>query len=91
MANAYKCINNEMIQLTDAEQAELDAIKAAYDVGAKNARRKREERDDLLAETDWMALGDVTMTDTWKTYRQALRDLPAADGFPHIDMPTKPS
>ena len=91
MANAYKCINNEMITLTDAEQAELDAVKAAYDVGAKNARRKRRQRDDLLAETDWMAGSDYTMTDAWKTYRQALRDLPAADGFPDVDMPTKPS
>ena len=39
----------------------------------------RRQRDAKLAETDWTALGDVTMTDNMKTYRQALRDLPASN------------
>jgi hypothetical protein len=91
MANQYKNINGVNIELTDKEQAELDARKAAYDSSIGEKRIKREERDSLLAETDWMANSDVTMTDAWKTYRQALRDLPAADGFPDVDFPTKPS
>ena len=37
----------------------------------------RRQRDAKLAETDWTALADVTMADNMKTYRQALRDLPA--------------
>ena len=37
----------------------------------------RRQRDAKLAETDWTALSDVTMADNMKTYRQALRDLPA--------------
>ena len=37
----------------------------------------RKQRDEKLAETDWTALSDVTMADNMKTYRQALRDLPA--------------
>ena len=37
----------------------------------------RKQRDAKLAETDWTTLGDVTMADNMKTYRQALRDLPA--------------
>ena len=37
----------------------------------------REQRNLLLAETDWMANSDVTLPATWKTYRQELRDLPA--------------
>ena len=37
----------------------------------------RKQRDAKLAETDWTALADVTMADNMKTYRQALRDLPA--------------
>jgi CRISPR/Cas system-associated endonuclease Cas1 len=37
----------------------------------------RVQRDAKLAETDWTALSDVTMADNMKTYRQALRDLPA--------------
>ena len=55
----------------------------------------RRKRDALLVETDWMALGDVTMTDAWKTYRQALRDItkqtPTDDGLSNITFPTKPS
>ena len=49
-------------------------------------------RNDLLAETDWMANSDVTMSDEWKTYRQALRDLPANTSDPaNPTYPTKPS
>ena len=40
----------------------------------------RVQRDAKLAETDWTALSDVTMADNMKTYRQALRDLPASSG-----------
>ena len=39
----------------------------------------RKQRDAKLAETDWTALSDVTMADNMKTYRQALRDLPASN------------
>ena len=49
-------------------------------------------RNDKLAETDWMANSDVTMSDEWKTYRQALRDLPANTSDPeNPTWPTKPS
>ena len=47
-------------------------------VNAEPMRLLRVERDRLLAETDWMANSDVTLADNWKTYRQALRDLPAS-------------
>ena len=40
----------------------------------------RRQRDAKLAETDFHALSDVTMADNMKTYRQQLRDLPAASG-----------
>jgi len=50
----------------------------------------RWHRDRILAETDWRAVKDRTMSQAWKDYRQALRDLPqlhddandAADAFP---------
>lgn len=38
-------------------------------------RSLRVERNKLLAETDYMALSDVTLTTEWQTYRQALRDI----------------
>ena len=91
MANDFKAINGQMIELTNDEQAEINKLKAAYVEGTELKAIKREERNELLQRTDWMACSDYTMTDAWKTYRQALRDLPAADGFPDVDMPTKPS
>ena len=52
----------------------------------------RASRDIRLAETDYYALSDVTMSDEMKTYRQALRDLPASKSNPDdIVWPTKPS
>ena len=52
----------------------------------------RKQRNSLLKETDWMANSDVTMTDAWKNYRQALRDLPANTVDPkNPTYPTKPS
>ena len=51
----------------------------------------REKRNTLLAETDWWATSDRTMTQAETDYRQALRDVPAQDGFPtNITWPTKP-
>ena len=42
-------------------------------------------RNGKLANTDWMAFADSpTMSDAWKTYRQALRDLPA-NATPTLD------
>ena len=43
-------------------------------------KQLRIERNAKLAETDFHALSDVTMADNMKTYRQALRDLPASSG-----------
>ena len=51
----------------------------------------REERDRRLAETDWMAGSDLTMSSAWTTYRQALRDVPAQDGVTGLDDVTWPA
>ena len=52
----------------------------------------RGTRDAKLAESDWMGLSDVTMPTAWKTYRQALRDLPAnTTDFANPTWPTEPS
>ena len=81
-----------------------DSQKAAAQPARDNATAEatRAVRDMRLAETDWMANSDVTMTDAWKTYRQALRDItkhsnwpnlkmPAPDGSGDNDWPVKPS
>ena len=54
-------------------------------------RNIRNQRDNILQQTDWMALSDNTMTPAWASYRQALRDITAQEGFPFsVDWPTKP-
>ncbi len=60
-------------------------------------RLLRQERNRRIAETDWMANSDVTMTDNWKTYRQTLRDLPSTASpkiengqLTNVTWPTKP-
>ena len=50
--------------------SELDA--------AEPMRLLRLERDRRIKLTDWRASSDLTLADAWKTYRQALRDLPAS-------------
>ena len=60
------------------------------DMTAINSAKVRAERDALLAASDTMALAD-RITDEWRTYRQALRDLPQAEGFPDVAFPVAPS
>ena len=62
---------------------------AEQDANAASAIRY--ERSRLLAETDWTALSDVTMSPDMAVYRQALRDITLQPGFPHnVLWPTKP-
>ena len=78
---------------------DVEAFKTAIagvdlDAETKESNLKiiRENRDKLLEETDWMANSDVTITDDWKTYRQALRDLPATTSDPaNPTYPTPPN
>ena len=97
MANRYKMINNELVQLSDAEEALKVAEEKAWNDDAPNRHMAelRRQRDILLAETDYMALSDVTMSDAWTTYRQALRDItsqtPVDDALSNITFPTKPT
>ena len=51
---------------------------------AEPMRLLRLERDKRIANTDWRASSDLTLADAWKTYRQALRDLPAS-ATPKLD------
>ena len=97
MANENKMVDGQLVEMTDAEQKEFDDNNTAW-TNAAPARRMvdlRQKRDALLVETDYMALGDVTLSDAWKTYRQALRDItdttPSDDALSNITFPTKPS
>ena len=78
-------VNNKIVELDNAEAVRL----------------LRVERDKRISKTDWRASSDLTLTDAWKIYRQALRDLPAnatpkLDAFYELDLtsvnwPTEPS
>ena len=96
MPNDYKSVNGVRVQLTDAEQsvrnAEItESNNSAFDFALENLRA---ERNSLLAETDWMANSDVTMSDAMRTYRQELRDitngLTTVDEVNAVVFPNKP-
>ena len=92
----YHNINGEIVQFTAEEETARDAEeKAVADAApARALERLRFRRNQLLAETDFYALSDVTMSDDMKTYRQNLRDLPAGkdtvDKCDNVTWPTKP-
>ena len=67
---------------------------------AEPMRLLRIERDARIAKTDWRASSDLTLSDAWKTYRQALRDIttqtPKLNSDYELDLtsvtwPTEPS
>ena len=69
--------------------------EAAYQatLDTRTAEANRATRDSKLAETDFYALSDVTMSAEMTTYRQALRDITAHENWPNLedaDWPTKP-
>ena len=51
----------------------------------------RFERDQKLKDTDWRASSDLTLSDDWKNYRQALRDITTQSDPYNITWPTEPS
>ena len=68
---------------TKPTESEIDAEVTRLD-NAEPMRLLRIERDRRLSACDWRASSDLTLTDAWKTYRQALRDLPAS-ASPSLD------
>ena len=89
----YKPTQDGTFPFTPEEEAEWDAREAEWAAGESDRKASaiREQRNELLKETDWMAGSDVTMSDDWKTYRQALRDITLQDSFPDsVTWPDKP-
>ena len=62
---------------TKPTETEINSKISELD-NAEPIRLLRIERNTRIAKTDWRASSDLTLTDAWKTYRQALRDLPAS-------------
>ena len=92
----YHNINGNKVQFTAEEETARDAEEKAWADGAVARAQAdlRSKRNRLLAETDFYALSDVTMSNDMKTYRQNLRDLPAGkdtvDKCNNATWPTKP-
>ena len=76
----HHMIRGEKVPFTATEETARDAEEAAWEEEkpARKFTRLRMDRDRLLAETDFYANSDVTMSDDMTAYRKALRDLPAS-------------
>jgi len=96
MAYTHKIKNGVKVELTADEIAVLESRDAEWESKAldRALENLREKRNRLLAQTDWMANSDVTMSSEMVTYRQELRDL--TNGLTTVEQveavvfPTKP-
>jgi len=95
----YKNVDGINVALTAEEEKALEdqrKIDIVTSLEMKN-EEKREERNGLLAASDWTQSNDSPLTDevkaSWVTYRTALRNLPNHSNWPNLedsDWPTKP-
>ena len=92
----HHLINGIKVAFTAEEETAWDNAETAWSNGALSRAQDnlRSKRNNLLAETDFYALSDVTMSDEMKKYRQDLRDLPAGkdtvEKCDNATFPTKP-
>ena len=92
----YKNINGIRIPFTAEEEAARDAEEATWAAGAFDRAMEdlRAKRDRLIAETDYLALSDQTLSAEMSTYRQALRDITngitTVEQANNVTWPTKP-
>ena len=96
----YHNINGNQVQFTAEEETARDNEEAAW-ANAAPARALadlRSKRDRLLQSSDWEIMQELekgnAISDDMKTYRQALRDLPAGkdtvEKCENATWPTKP-
>ena len=82
--------------MTAEEETEFEARQKVWNDNALNRKllELRTKRNNLLKETDFYALSDVTMSSDMATYRQNLRDLTngldTAEKVDNVTWPTKP-
>ena len=92
----YKFVNGVRIQFTAEEETARDAEEKTWAdaAPARALAELRNKRNRLLAETDYLALSDNSLSDDMKKYRQDLRDLPAGkdtvEKCENAVFPTKP-
>jgi len=92
----HKLVDGVKVVLSDAEIAQRQEADAAWNAGAfdRAINNLRQRRNSLLAQTDYLALSDNTLSEPMKAYRQQLRDL--TEGLSTVEQvnsvvfPTKP-
>ena len=90
----HHMIDGVKVPFTPEEEEAWIAKGVAWEAGANDRALEelRRQRNQLLEESDWRAVSDLTMSDAWKTYRQTLRDLPANTADPNnVTWPKEPS
>jgi hypothetical protein len=93
---AHKIVNGQQVELTADEIAAIAAQEQAWNDGAFDRKMQdiRQQRNRLLADTDYLALSDNTLSAEMTTYRQELRDI--TEGVTTLEQanavtfPTKP-
>ena len=92
----HHLINGIQVPFTAEEEAQWDANESAYADGAfdRAIANLRQDRNRKLAETDFYALSDNTLSDEMKQYRKDLRDLTiglsTVEDVNNVTWPTKP-
>ena len=96
MARYHQLAGGGKQKFTAEEEKIKDAEEKAWLDGTaeRHLSKLRTARNELLAETDYLALSDTTMSDAWKNYRQELRDITKkfnSMSDKDFKFPTKPS
>ncbi len=92
----HHLINGIQVPFTAEEEAQRDQEEANWEAGAfdRSINRLREQRNIKLAETDFYALSDNTLSDEMKQYRKDLRDitegLTTVEEVEAVEFPSKP-
>ena len=90
----YHNINGVKVQFTAEEETARDAEEKAWAdaAPARALAELRSKRNRLLAETDYLALSDNTLSDDMKKYRQDLRDITKTyKSLDDVKWPTEPT
>ena len=92
-----KYVNGQLVELTAKEITQREKDEAAWTDGANDrlAVEHREQRNTLLAASDWTQANDSPLAAEkkaeWASYRTALRNLPSNKSWPDVTFPTEPS
>ena len=78
-----KLVDGVLVDMTASEVLERQGELDSWDANAFALHALRDERNQRLANTDWWASSDLTMTEAQTAYRQALRDI--TDTYTSLD------